>query len=168
MKIKKRIPTLLGIVFITILWQLIALLTGYPDIFPSIPNLIKQVFYLFGSTDFLITVSSTIIRGLVGFVFAFSFALVIAIISAFSTFWKSFFHPIIVITRSIPVISFVLLAILWFSPTELPIFIALLTMFPILYQNILTGLEQTDNRWVEMAQVFGKSSYKQFILMALF
>ena len=163
MKNKVLIPTLLAIIFITTVWQLIASHIGFPAIFPSIFDLVKQVFGLFLSENFYIAVSTTILRGILGFAFAFSFAFVFGTIAAFSSFWKVFFHPIIVITRSIPVISFVLIAILWFSPPYLPVFIALITMFPILYQNILTGLEQTDNKWIEMAKVFGKSPYQQFI-----
>ena len=160
---KKLIPTILAVVFIAVVWQFISMLVGFPAIFPSVIDLLKQVVLLFGSNNFLITLGSTVLRGVLGFILAFVMAFGLSAISAFSPFWISFFHPIIVVTRSIPVISFVLLAILWISPTELPVFIALLTMFPILYQNILTGLEQTDRKWVEMAQVFGKSFCSRFI-----
>ena len=167
MKNEKLIPTILSILFIAIGWQIISFSIGYPQIFPSLYNLAKQIFVLFSSPDFLIIIIATIIRGLAGFMFAIILAFIIALISNFSSFWKNFFHPIIVLTRSIPVISFVLLAILWFSPTRLPAFIALLTMFPILVQNILTGLEQTDRKWIEMAQVFGKSKIYQFFTIYL-
>jgi NitT/TauT family transport system permease protein len=144
------------------LWQFIALQVGFHAIFPPLTVLMKQVFHLFVSEHFFLTVFHTIYRGIIGFTIAFLLALLSGSIAFFSPFWKNFIHPIIVVTRSIPVISLVLLAILWFSPTQLPVFIALLTMFPILYSNILTGLEQTDIRFVEMAQVFGISSYKRF------
>jgi ABC-type nitrate/sulfonate/bicarbonate transport system ATPase subunit len=52
---------------------------------------------------------------------------------------------------------------LWFSPDGLPVFIALLTMFPVLYQNMLSGFEQVDVRLVEMAKVFGR---KQLSLLS--
>jgi len=163
MKRKNLIPTLLAILFIASVWQLVALQIGYPAIFPSLIDLIKQVGSLFISETFFITVFTTILRGILGFAFAFLFALVFATVAAFSEFWKAFFHPIIVITRSIPVISFILIFILWFSPPFLPVFIAFITMFPILFQNILTGLEQTDKKWLEMASVYGKTPFKQFI-----
>ncbi|NDP21754.1 MAG: ATP-binding cassette domain-containing protein [Paludibacter sp.] len=160
-------PTLLAIVFIGVLWQFIAIQIGFPAIFPTLPNLVIQLIGIFKSHDFLITLFSTILRGIIGFSFAIVFALILSSIAAFSDFWKSFFHPIIVLARSIPVISFVLLAILWFSPVQMPVFIAILTMFPILYQNILTGLENTDKKWTEMAKVYNKSFYKRFILIYL-
>jgi len=167
MKRKNLIPTLLAILFLASAWQFVAFQIGYPAIFPSLFNLFKQVFGLFSSENFFLTVSITILRGILGFSFGFTFALILATIAVFSTFWKAFFHPIIIITRSVPVISFILIAILWFSPPYLPVFIAFVTMFPILFQNILTGLEQTDKKWLEMASVFAKTPYKQFISIYL-
>ena len=162
MKKQIIIPTLLAITLIAITWQLIAMWIGFPAIFPSLTHLLNQVICLFLSENFIFIILTTIFRGLMGFLIAFSFALVFASLSAFSQFSKAFFHPIILITRSIPVISIVLLAIFWFLPYNLPIFIAFITMFPILYQNILTGLEQTDLKLVEMAKVFGKSKFNYF------
>jgi len=167
MKKTKLIPTLLAIFFIAILWQLISWQIGFPTLFPSLVDLVKQVFALFTVENFILTVSTTILRGALGFAFAFVFAFLLATIATFSIFWRNFFHPIIVIARSIPVISFVLIAILWFSPPYLPVFIAVITMFPILYQNILTGLEQTDIMWIEMAKAFGKSPYQRFVSIYL-
>ena len=163
MKQRKLIPTLLAIASIAIGWQLIALAIGFPALFPSLSDLLKEVFILVFSETFFVSLFATILRGFIGFIFAFSLALLLATVATFSGFWRAFFQPLVVTTRSVPVISMVLLALLWFSPTQLPVFIALITMFPILYQNTLTGLSQTDIRLLEMAQVFGKSRRNQFL-----
>lgn len=162
MKHSKLLPTILSILFLGLVWELIALQIGYPAIFPSLIDLLKETGRLIISENFFVEISVTILRGLIGIAFAFSIAFVLGIIAAFSSFWKAFFHPLVVVSRSIPVISLVLIALLWLTPPCLPVFIALITMFPILYQNILTGLEQTDKRYIEMATVFGKSGLSQF------
>ena len=160
---KKLIPTVLAIAFLAIGWQLIAMKIGFPAIFPSLIDLLKETGRLYTTDIFFIEVSVTILRGIIGFCLAFTIAFLFAIIAAFSSFWKAFFQPLIIVSRSIPIISLVLIALLWFSPPQLPIFIALITMFPILYQSILTGLEQTDKRLLEMSAVFGKTNINQFI-----
>jgi ABC-type nitrate/sulfonate/bicarbonate transport system ATPase subunit/ABC-type nitrate/sulfonate/bicarbonate transport system permease component len=116
---------------------------------------------------FYLDISATLLRGLTGFLIAGTFALLMAVLSVHRPFWKSFFHPVVVILRSIPVISVVLIALLWFSPPSLPVFIALLTMFPILYQNILSGLELTDIKLVEMAKLYHKNSINRFLMIYL-
>jgi ABC-type nitrate/sulfonate/bicarbonate transport system permease component len=71
---------------------------------------------------FYLDISATLLRGLTGFLIAGTFALLMAVLSVHRPFWKSFFHPVVVILRSIPVISVVLIALLWFSPPSLPVF----------------------------------------------
>jgi ABC-type nitrate/sulfonate/bicarbonate transport system ATPase subunit/ABC-type nitrate/sulfonate/bicarbonate transport system permease component len=143
------------------LWQIISMSIDYPAIFPNVPGLMSGVFSLFTKIDFYIAISATIFRGLIGFLISTFIALALALLALKQDFFKSFFHPFLVLTRSIPVIAIVLFALLWFSPNNLPIFIALITMFPILYQNILSGLEHVDIRLIEMATVFGKSKLTQ-------
>lgn len=149
-------------------WQLISVSIGYPALFPDVPDLLSGIFILFTGLDFYSALGATVLRGLIGFLISFVMALALALIASKSSFLKNFFHPILVLTRSVPVIAIVLFALLWFSPNNLPIFIALITMFPILYQNILSGLEHVDTRLVEMATVFSKSKFTQlgFIYLA--
>jgi NitT/TauT family transport system permease protein len=127
----------------------------------SLPDLLQNIASLFVLPDFYASIGATIGRGMVGFVISFITAFICALLSSNSGFWKDFFHPILVVIRSVPVISLVLIALLWFSPNQLPVFIALLTMWPVLYQNMLNGLESTDERLVEMARVFGKTKMQR-------
>lgn len=159
---KKLFPTLLAILFLLVLWQIIAVAIGFPAIFPTIPALFLNIFRLIVSDRFYAELGATILRGLAGFGMAFIIAFILASVSNFSEFWKAFFHPVLVVIRSIPVISLVLLALLWFNPSNLPVFIAVLTMLPILYQNILNGFEHVDIRLLEMARVFGKTELEVF------
>jgi len=124
--IKKLIPTLLAVSFLLLSWQLVAIGIGYPDIFPTLPDLFKNTGLLLVSADLYPALLYTVLRGLTGFFLSFIFAFTFALMSAFSSFWKAFFHPILVVIRSIPVISLVLIALLWFSPPNLPVFIACL------------------------------------------
>lgn len=163
----KILPVLLSVITLSVVWQILSVLIGYPAIFPTLPALIINIQKLFISVNFYEVLLATIIRGLIGCVISFGIALLLAIIATFSTFWKNFFHPIIIVMRSIPVISLVLIALLWFAPDGLPVFIALFTMLPILYQNTLNGLESTDMKHVELAKIFGKSKTEIFIYIYL-
>ena len=156
--LKKYLPYILSVFFLLFLWELLARWVNYPAIFPDVKNLFIQIGLLFSRPEFYVAVFYTILRGLSGFIIAFSSAIVLAILSVYSPFFKSFLHPVIVVSRTIPVISLVLIALLWFSSGLLPVFIAFFTMFPILYQHMLSGFESTDKKLVEMSVVFGKSS----------
>jgi len=158
----KILPVFLSVITLSVLWQVLSVLIGYPAIFPTLPALILNIQKLFTSVNFYEVLSATIVRGLIGCFISFSIAFLLATIATFSTFWRNFFHPIFIVIRSIPVISLVLIALLWFAPDGLPVFIALFTMLPILYQNTLNGLESTDKKYIEMAKIFGKSKTEIF------
>jgi len=160
--IKKHLPTVLSIVTILFLWQVLAIAVGYSAIFPTLDLLFFECFRLVTTAGFYEALSATVFRGFTGFVLSFLVALSAGTIAVHFPFWKKFLHPFIVIIRSVPVISVVLVALLWFSPTQLPVFIALLTMFPVLYQSVVNGFEHVDSRLIEMSAIFGFSRRHTF------
>ena len=166
MKKFKPTATFYSVALLIILWQGLAMLINYPDLFPSVIGLLATLAEMFASKIFYVALCHTLYRGLIGFFIAFVLAISLSAIALNSHFIKAFIHPWIVITRSIPVILyFLLIALLWLSPPGLPIFIAFFTMFPILYQNFLSGLEQTDRKLVEMAKVIKKNNLRRLIYL---
>ncbi|HJA29610.1 MAG TPA: ABC transporter permease subunit [Candidatus Olsenella pullicola] len=63
--------------------------------------------------------------------------------------------PLVGALKAVPVASFVILVLLWVSSSSLSIVIAWIMAFPIIYANVLEGIEQTDPQLLEMADVFG-------------
>ena len=60
----------------------------------------------------------------------------------------------VLITKTIPVASFIILALVWFSSRNLAVLISFLMVFPVIYTNVLNGIIQTDRELLEMAEVF--------------
>lgn len=160
-------PALLSILLLVLLWEVSARLVDKPALFPTLTGLAGGLLELLQSSAFYLALWHTLLRGVIGFILAFMMALGLSAIALHHPFWKSFFHPLVVIIRSVPVISIVLIALLWLSPPHLPAFIALFTMFPVLYQSMLSGLEHTDPKLVEMARVYRKSGLGRFQLIYL-
>ncbi len=155
-------PAWISIAAIVLLWQLAADRIQHPALFPSVLQLIKEIAVLAGSLPFYQSIFLTILRGFEAFLLATLIALPASVIALHSSFWKSFFHPLVVILRSIPVIAVVLIALLLLTPTNLPIIIGCITMLPILYQNFLSAWENTDPKLVEMARFYRKSLLQRF------
>jgi ABC-type nitrate/sulfonate/bicarbonate transport system ATPase subunit/ABC-type nitrate/sulfonate/bicarbonate transport system permease component len=65
-----------------------------------------------------------------------------------------FFRPVFVIMRSVPVVSFILLALIYLHPESIPLLIALLIMFPLLTENLTKGLLQLRPGLKAMADTF--------------
>jgi NitT/TauT family transport system permease protein len=56
--------------------------------------------------------------------------------------------------KSTPVMSVIVLALVWFSSSFVPIFSCILLCLPIFYTNTLSGIRSVDNNLLEMASVF--------------
>ena len=59
-----------------------------------------------------------------------------------------------VVIKSVPVASFIILALIWMGSARLPLFISFLMVFPVIYGNTLQGLKSTDPQLLEMARLF--------------
>ena len=67
---------------------------------------------------------------------------------------RQLLSPLTAAVKAVPVASFVILVLLWVSSRQLSIIISILIGFPVIYTNVLTGLDSTDVRLIEMARVF--------------
>ena len=72
-----------------------------------------------------------------------------------------FLEPPIQFMKSIPVASFVILALIWTGSKNLSILISFLVAYPILHINTVSGLKSTDPKLLEMAQVFRVPFHKK-------
>ena len=63
-------------------------------------------------------------------------------------------RPYVLAVKSVPVASFIILALIWMRASALPLFISFLMVFPILYTNVLAGIRSADRELLEMARVF--------------
>ena len=56
--------------------------------------------------------------------------------------------------KTIPVASFIIFVLIWFSSQNLAVLISFLMVLPVIYTNVLDGIRATDPQLLEMAQVF--------------
>lgn len=69
-------------------------------------------------------------------------------------FVRRLLHPLLLVVRSTPVSSFIILVLLWIATDLVPVFISLLMVLGIFWQNIFEGLDSLDHDLLEMAQVY--------------
>ncbi len=62
--------------------------------------------------------------------------------------------PALLAIKSIPVASFIILALILFSSRNLAVLISFLIVLPVLYTNLLSGIRAADPQLLEMARVF--------------
>lgn len=151
---KNRIISLLSVILLISIWKIISVIYKSDLILPSPESTVIATIKLFGSKNFSLVVGTTILRGLIGFGFSFILGLVFGILAGINSSFNAFFKPLLITIRSTPVISLILLALIWFKVDMVPVFIAFLTMFPFICTNIIDGIKNVDHDLIEMAQVY--------------
>jgi NitT/TauT family transport system permease protein len=167
---KNKVITIISIITLLIVWKIVSVLVVSNMLVPSPEETFKALIMLFGSIDFTKHVFFTVFRGVLGFCIALLLAFPLGLWAGVFSGAKAFFQPIIVVMRSTPVVAFILLALIWFSPNNLPVFIAFLTMFPLLYTNIAEGIINVDVNLLEMAKIYnitGKKKIKSIYIPSI-
>ena len=67
---------------------------------------------------------------------------------------EDFLEPPMSFLKSVPVASFIILALIWTGSKNLSLFIAFLVVFPMIYLHTIAGFRSADKKLLEMAKVF--------------
>lgn len=151
---KNKSITILSVLFLLGLWKAGSMIVSSELILPSPEKTAIAVGKLFINEEFVRIIGSTILRGLTGFFISFVLAIILGIAAGINENFYAFLQPILVTIRSTPVISFILLALIWFDVNQVPVFIALLTMFPFICTNIIDGIRNVNSKLLVLAKVY--------------
>ncbi|NLV74135.1 MAG: ABC transporter permease subunit [Chloroflexi bacterium] len=158
---KKIIRTVLVLLFWLIVWQLAAWATGQ-DIFLVSPiTVIRTLFYQVQEVAFWSAVAYSFGRIASGFFLAIIAGVLLSVISAASGIARALLEPFFSVVKSIPVVSFIILVLVWVGNRNLSVVISFLMVLPVLYTNVLQGILETDQKLLEMAKVFRMSFRKR-------
>ena len=151
---KNKGITTLSIIFLIALWKVGSVIIDSDLILPSPGDTFLSVCKLFAEPNFAGIIGATVLRGLIGFAVSFILGMILGVIAGIHDGFYAFLKPILITIRSTPVISLILLALIWFDVNQVPVFIAMLTMFPFICTNIIEGIRDVDKDLIEMGQVY--------------
>jgi len=152
--IKSRGLSIGSILLFILAWKLLALFFNQEIIVPSPERTLEQLLVIVKSGDFWPAVAATVYRGILGFIISCAAGLLLGFAAGFShlVFW--FLQPWVVIIRTTPVMSIIILAIIWFKADQVPVFVTFLMIFPIVYGNVVVGIRNVDQQLLQMARVY--------------
>ena len=158
---KRIVLTCLSILLIPVAWQLLSWQMAQPQLIPSFPDLIRALFRLVYSPGFLVSIGTTCLRACVGLLLSLAAASITAFLLNRSEAIRFLFMPWLSLLRSVPVISFILLALIFLNPEMIPLLIAFLTMYPLLTENLLKGLMNRRDSWKMLARQFHLNAWNR-------
>lgn len=137
------------------IWELATLLIDNPLFLPSPADTITALCGLFAESGFAGSIAFSILNITVGFAAGVLFGCLLSLFSCTSTQIRHFIELPVKIVRSTPVASFTILALLWVNSKRLSILISALMSLPVIYTNIMSQIDGTDEKLLKMADVFG-------------
>ena len=148
-----------AVLFWLAVWQIaaMALAAVYPHgelLLASPVDVLLRLGQLAVTAAFWRTVAWSAVRIFGGFLLATVLAVALAALAAWKQWLRGLMAPLVAAVKTVPVASFIILALVWLNSQSLSLFISALMVFPPVYLNVLEGICRTDRRLLEMARVF--------------
>ncbi|SHE36959.1 ABC transporter permease [Clostridium fallax] len=151
MKASKKIFILIFWIF---MWELSSLFINNNLLFPTPFGVFKSLINLSFSMYFWQSVMASIMRVIIAILFSIILGVSIGVLSGLNKIIEEILSPFIVIVKATPVMSIIIIALLWFKSGNVSIFTTILVCFPIIYTNVLEGIKTVDKDLLDMARVF--------------
>jgi len=146
---------LVAVAFWLALWQVVAHAVGSAVLLVGPWQLVVRLAQLVPQTEFWSTVARTTTRIALGFLLAALVAVLLATAAAASRWAAALVAPVVVTVRSTPVVSFIILVLIWTDVAHLATVVSFLMALPVVHTTVLEGIGQRDRALAEMAVVFG-------------
>jgi NitT/TauT family transport system permease protein len=146
--------SLASVICMLLIWKIVSLFINSGFVLPSPERTLITTFSLLTDGRFLEIAGTTVARGVICFVISGILGIATGILTGINPYFNAFLRPILVTIRSIPVIGIILLALIWFHPGLVPVFIGMLTMFPFISTNVSDGIRSIDSEIIVMATFY--------------
>lgn len=162
-KVKQNIYRAAAFILAIAVWQAAAVALDRKILLASPADTAIRLFALIGQADFLHILWFSFCRIAGGFFIGFTAGSILAVISGRFRIAEILLWPYMITIKSIPVASFIVIALIWLSSRRLSVFISFLMVLPVVYTNVLEGIKSTDPKLSEMAEVFRVPWRRRFL-----
>ncbi|NLY73593.1 MAG: hypothetical protein GX079_07890 [Tissierellia bacterium] len=161
MRISTGTTRVLAWIIFIFTWTIIALLVNNGLYLPSPwETLLALKGILVQKQTYLILGLSTL-RVTLGLVLALTIGSFLGLLGGFNRTVSILLTPLESLLKSVPVVSFIMLALLWIGSRGVPIFISFLMTMPIFWSAVEASVKQADPKLLEMMDVFSLGFYKK-------
>jgi NitT/TauT family transport system permease protein len=152
--VKKIVLTITAICFWLFVWHFLSLKINSSIFLPSPEATYKALIRIGKMAGFWQTIFNTFSKIAKGFLLALIAGTFSAIISSFVKIIDVLVSPFMRLLKTVPVASFIILALLWVKSDKLSVLISFVMVTPVVYINILQSFDNVDNNLLEMADIF--------------
>jgi NitT/TauT family transport system permease protein len=159
--------TIVSLLVFAVVWEILSHLSPYLGIPPfAIPSLLRIAKSITTITP--IDVAVTLARVIVALIASFAFGLALAMVMYNSRMLDEYLHPMIRILMAVPVVSWILFAVLWFPGVEFRIgFVLVVVCGPVFLVDTLDAMRNVPRDLRQMMRSFRPTTWQFFIKLML-
>ncbi len=128
---------------------------------------LKNALLIIQEESFWRNTGTTFYRVVMGLLISSGSAVILSVLSSQAKWIEQFFSPFTVTLKSIPTMSIIILALVWFKSGVVPIFVSFMICFPMIYSNVLNGIKNIDPVLLEFCSVHQLPYKKRFLNVIL-
>ena len=159
--------SLAAIAILLAAWQISAIVIDHPFLLPDIPDTLSALGELVTRKEFYLVTLQTLLRVLSGLIIGILTGAAFAIIAYKLKFVESLLTPIVSIIKATPIASIIIILYVIMSGNALAVFIAILMVFPIVWQNLTDAFNSVPQDLVEVCTLYEIPFSKKFKIMYL-
>lgn len=151
---KNKTYIYISTIFLFILWEIIARVLDKPILVPTILDTIREILHIVTSGEFAMILGASLSRIIVAFLVSTLLALCLGILAGMIQPFYYLLYPVVLVQKSVPTMSIILLVIIWAGRELTPLVVALFIIFPVLYQSVVTAITHIDQGLLSMARLY--------------
>lgn len=163
----KILKPIISIVFILSIWEVAALIVNDEFFLPDILKTTESLFKILFSGTFFKVIFIALYRVGAGLISGIFLGIILATLCHKFDFLSTIFSPLISIMKATPVACIIVLLWIRMSYTEIAVFVVVLMILPIVWQNVYDGYKSIDNSLIEVTNVFELTRLQRFRILIM-
>ncbi len=159
---RKGLKKIFILIFWLAVWQAVSFFMDNSLVFSGPVEVAEALSRLVPTAAFWKTIGISLGKIGGGFCLALVFGILIGGLSYRFSFLGELLSPVISLMKTVPVASFVILALIWMGSSRLSVLIVFVVALPVIALNTQAGLKSVDPQLLEMADIFRIRGMKRF------
>ena len=142
------------ILFWLLIWEAVFLIINKEIYLPSPLSAFETLFSLLSDGETYIVIGHSMLRTVSALLLSVGLGVSLGILCGLYPSVHDLLNPLVVVLRSMPIASIIIIAIIWFRSTNVPIFAGFLMCFPLIFTSSVAGIRNTDEKLLEMCRIY--------------
>ena len=145
---------LITVLVLLAVWQIAAISVSNDILIPTVGQTFSYLFKMLATAKFYQVLWASIFRIACGWLVSLAAALILSILSALYPRFRSYFEPLQILTRTIPNVSYIIIALIWLGSEGAVMLVSFLILFPIFMNGFMNRLDQEDREAHDVEAIY--------------